>query len=440
MNTATRVRLARKRADRLNLKLIKNGHHFRLRDADEITLAVGHLGVVEAFLAAAKSQNKPPGPPPSLHAPPSWRRDIDDYLLNLNAAGQRPATIRLRKTVLCAAAHGLGRPPADVTAEHLLDWLGKQQHLSPEGRKTYRSTLRGFFVWAYEMDRVRDYVADSLPKVRCPKQPPRPAGDDVWQAALAKADRRIELMIRLAGEAGLRRAEAAQAHTGDLMDGGLLLVHGKGGKRRIVPISDYLAALIRDTPHGYLFPNGTGGHLTAEHVGKLVSRALPGDATMHTLRHRYATRAYRGSHNLRAVQQLLGHASIVTTERYTALCDDEVRAAAAAAWWVALAFAAADRRHPRQAARIRPAAARGCTAARMGAHPGARVPHDRRRGRPGQSRTLRKHASQGFHPLGAARRWSPDRRAGTAESQTAATRRRRPWPPGSIFWLRLHGA
>ncbi|AIH52453.1 integrase, partial [Mycobacterium tuberculosis] len=202
MNTATRVRLARKRADRLNLKLIKNGHHFRLRDADEITLAVGHLGVVEAFLAAAKSQNKPPGPPPSLHAPPSWRRDIDDYLLNLNAAGQRPATIRLRKTVLCAAAHGLGRPPADVTAEHLLDWLGKQQHLSPEGRKTYRSTLRGFFVWAYEMDRVRDYVADSLPKVRCPKQPPRPAGDDVWQAALAKADRRIELMIRLAGEAG----------------------------------------------------------------------------------------------------------------------------------------------------------------------------------------------------------------------------------------------
>ncbi len=117
MNTATRVRLARKRADRLNLKLIKNGHHFRLRDADEITLAVGHLGVVEAFLAAAKSQNKPPGPPPSLHAPPSWRRDIDDYLLNLNAAGQRPATIRLRKTVLCAAAHGLGRPPADVTAE-----------------------------------------------------------------------------------------------------------------------------------------------------------------------------------------------------------------------------------------------------------------------------------------------------------------------------------
>jgi len=53
---------------------------------------------------------------------------------------------------------------------------------------------------------------------------------------------------------------------------------------------------------------------------------------MHTLRHRFATRAYRGSRNLRSVQTLLGHASIATMERYTAVDDDEVRAAAACAW------------------------------------------------------------------------------------------------------------
>ena len=83
---------------------------------------------------------------------------------------------------------------------------------------------------------------------------------------------------------------------------------------------------------GWLFPNGFGGHLTADHVGKLVARALPGNASMHMLRHRFATRAYHGSHNLRAVQTLLGHESILTTERYTAVDDNEIRAAAACAW------------------------------------------------------------------------------------------------------------
>lgn len=53
---------------------------------------------------------------------------------------------------------------------------------------------------------------------------------------------------------------------------------------------------------------------------------------MHTLRHRFASRAYRGTRNLRAVQTLLGHASIATTERYTQVNDDEIRAAAACAW------------------------------------------------------------------------------------------------------------
>jgi site-specific recombinase XerD len=52
------------------------------------------------------------------------------------------------------------------------------------------------------------------------------------------------------------------------------VVHGKGGKQRVIPISDYLAQLIRDgAPKSWLFPNGSGGHLTSQHVGKLVAQA-----------------------------------------------------------------------------------------------------------------------------------------------------------------------
>ncbi|MGV7526662.1 tyrosine-type recombinase/integrase [Mycobacterium kansasii] len=331
MNTVNRVRITRARAKRLGLTFTQRGTVYTLRDADDITLAVGPLATVDAYLIG-RMQPKRPGPRPTTHAPEAWRRDVDDYLICLAAGGQRKSTIRLRRANLCVAARGLGCPPGEVTAEQLVNWLGKQQHLSQEARKSYRTTLRGFFVWLYEMGRVPVYIGDALPVVRVPKAPPRPASDEAWQAALANADRRTELMLRLAGEAGLRRAEIAQVHTADLMDGGALLVHGKGGKNRVVPISTYLVALIRQAPAGWLFPNTPDRHLTPEHVGKIISRALPDNWTAHTLRHRMASRAFHGSRNIRAVQALLGHESILTTERYVAICDDEIRAAAACAW------------------------------------------------------------------------------------------------------------
>jgi integrase len=331
MNTANRARIARKRAHKLGLQLIQRGTVFTLRD-DNITLAVGMLGVVDAYLITRLQRGRP-GPKPSIRAPLAWRRDVDDYLLTLAAAGQREATVRLRHAILCMAARGLDCLPTEVTAEKLVDWLGRQQHLSPETRKSYRSTLHGFFTWMYKAGRTPVYLGDALPRVRVPKAAPRPVGDDAWEAALAGADRRTELMLRLAAEVGLRRAEITQVHSSHLdADSRQLLVQGKGGKQRIVPVSDHLVYLIRENGGGWLFGNGVGGHITANHVGKLIARALPGDWTAHTLRHRFATRAYRGSHNLRAVQKLLGHETVLSTERYTAVYDDEIRAAAACAW------------------------------------------------------------------------------------------------------------
>ncbi|WP_336622215.1 tyrosine-type recombinase/integrase [Mycobacterium marseillense] len=141
------------------------------------------------------------------------------------------------------------------------------------------------------------------------------------------------MMLRLAAEAGLRRAEIARVHRRDLTRGpagAALLVHGKGGKLRVVPLGDDLAAAIVGAS-GYLFPGDEDGHLSPRWVGKLMAGALPDHWTAHTLRHRFATRAYRGSRNLRAVQTLLGHSSVATTERYTAVDDEEIRAAMMAA-------------------------------------------------------------------------------------------------------------
>lgn len=258
------------------------------------------------------------------------------------AAGQSAATIDTRRKALERLGRELKSPPAEVTAAQLLDWFGRQQW-KPETRRSYRSTVREFFRWAYRFGRVSTFIADDLPAVRIPPAAARPVPDDIWREAVAAADPRVGLMMRLAAEAGLRRAEVAQVHTRDVVDscgGAQLVVRGKGGKTRIVPIGDSLAAAVRAGaaghtpamhPAGWLFPTGVGGHIQPHQVGKLVAAALPEGWSMHKLRHRFATRAYRGSRNLRAVQTLLGHTSIATTERYTAVDDDEIRAAAMAA-------------------------------------------------------------------------------------------------------------
>jgi len=283
-------------------------------------------------------------PTPSPVQTFTGRRLGDDYLCSLAAAGQRQATLHLRHDHLNRIARGIGCPPDAVTAECLVDWFGHQTHWKLETRRGYRNAARGFFRWAYKTGRLCVDLSDALPSVRQMTPPARPTPDDVWREAFARADTRTRLMLRLAAEVGLRRGEVARVQTTDVLDGidgGRLVVNGKGGKIRILPISDELAAAIRQgaqghTPgapaQGWLFPRRLDGvHISEQYVGLLVAASLSGEWTMHSLRHRMASRAYRGTRNLRAVQVLLGHSSIATTERYLAVDDSEIRAAMVAA-------------------------------------------------------------------------------------------------------------
>ncbi|CAN5524132.1 tyrosine-type recombinase/integrase [soil metagenome] len=278
------------------------------------------------------------GIPPGS-GPTTWAALIDEYLVWLGGVGRSPKTVQLRGNHLRYIARGIGGHPNAVTEDDIVSWFGCYPDRKLETRRSYRTTICGFFAWAYKMGRITVNPAAELERIQAATAMPRPAPDRAWHEALAAADLRVTLMLRLAAEAGLRRAEVAKVNTRDLIEGAggySLLVHGKGAKKRVVPISEGLADLIGrgaagHTPGmpctGWLFPDGFGEHLSPEWVGTLVSRVLPDDLTMHTLRHRFATRAYRGSRNIRAVQTLLGHSSVATTERYTAVDDDEVRAA-----------------------------------------------------------------------------------------------------------------
>lgn len=261
-----------------------------------------------------------------------WGTLIGLYSTYLVAIGRPETTIGLRCWQLNHLARMVRKAPARVSADDLLRVFAAHSAWKPETRKSYRAAMRGFFNWAMHNGHLADDPARDLPKFSVPRAAARPCPEDIYRAALARADDRLRLMLRLGAEAGLRRGEIAQVHVNDLVQsesGPSLLVHGKGGKLRLVPITESMRDAIT-AQGGWAFPSQRGDHLTARTIGAMCSEALQ-PATVHQLRHRFATRAYRGSHNIRAVQELLGHSSIATTQRYVDCSEDERREAMLAA-------------------------------------------------------------------------------------------------------------
>jgi site-specific recombinase XerD len=272
----------------------------------------------------------------SYTLPGGWDTAIDAWLTWLVAAGTSAATRRTRRSHVRAVARELGiAEPGDVTADDLLAILGRPQ-MSVEHRRGVRASLASFYRFVTVTGIVMIDPTVKLPPVRAATGAPKPATDAIWRELLAVADPRTVLMARLACEAGLRRAEVAGVHTDDLVngsDGAALIVHGKGSKQRVVPITMSLAnAIVVGCPRGgFLFPGKIDGHMSPDRVGHLVSKVMPPGWSMHKLRHRFATRGYAGTHNLRAVQEALGHTSVATTQRYTAVSSAEIRLVSEAA-------------------------------------------------------------------------------------------------------------
>ncbi len=221
-------------------------------------------------------------------------------------------------------------------------WLAERaaDGVKAASRARQLSALRSFFAWTAKTGRA---TCESIQLIRSPKVPravPKPLsapdaetvveafGDFARQDWVAKRD--VALATLLYG-CGLRIAEALELDVADAPNGDQLTVTGKGDKQRMVPvlpavrtaIAAYLAACPHAaTPDRPLFVGVRGGRLDSGQARKTmrdVRRALglPESATPHALRHSFATHLLAAGGDLRAIQELLGHSSLSTTQRYT---------------------------------------------------------------------------------------------------------------------------
>jgi integrase/recombinase XerC len=202
------------------------------------------------------------------------------------------------------------------------------------------SALKGFLAFAREQDGDPDPTLPRLRGPRIKKGLPRPVtpddaanlADTVEEAAaegwIGARDRAVLLLMY---GAGLRVAEALSLKGSDFPLGETLVVTGKGNKQRVVPILPIVRAAVADyaarcpwplAKGEPIFRGAKGGPLGQGMVQKAVARArlalgLPASATPHALRHSFATHLLGAGADLRSVQELLGHASLGSTQIYT---------------------------------------------------------------------------------------------------------------------------
>ena len=233
---------------------------------------------------------------------------------------------------------------AQASQAELRAWLaqGAAAGLGNATRARGLAALRGLYRFLARRHGVLNPAASLMGTPRARKAAPRALSPDHARIAATAADdsaadpvlgaRDVALFTLLYGT-GLRIAEALALDVRDApAPGGALQVRGKGGKERVVPVLPLVAEAIRHwlalrgpaRPDAPLFIGAKGERLNpgvAQRALRVHRRlaGLPESATPHALRHSFATHLLAGGADLRSIQDLLGHASLSTTQRYTTL-------------------------------------------------------------------------------------------------------------------------
>ena len=272
---------------------------------------------------------------------------------NASPETQRSYISDLRQLHAFLLANRFAKPPVDpalVSPEAIrayLQWLDRQgEKRTSLARKL--ASVRSFFRYL-----VREGLMMHNPgeEIRAPKQPkplPRVLTKDEAKSLMTIPDQRSSAwqrdraLLETLYSTGARVSELVGLNVGDLdWANGLIRLRGKGRKERIVPIGDMAIDAIqryrRNLPNAVarvgsdaLFCNRRGGRLTARSVARIVARyssdLVAGPVSPHTLRHSFATHLLDEGADLRSIQEMLGHASLNTTQKYTHVAMDQLQA------------------------------------------------------------------------------------------------------------------
>ncbi|MGH7870086.1 MAG: tyrosine-type recombinase/integrase, partial [Candidatus Dormibacteraceae bacterium] len=225
-----------------------------------------------------------------------------------------------------------------------------ERGLDPASQARALSTARAFFRWMFETGRVASNPASGLRNPKQAKKLPAFLTEGESQALLELPDAvdfptaRLQCLLELLYASGLRVSELTGLDLQDVLRSERTLrVLGKGRKERLVPFHakaeealsvymDHRGAFLAAKglpPSAAIFLNQRGGRLTPTSVRTMLRQALESAAVRarvspHALRHSFATHLLNAGMDLRAIQELLGHASLSTTQRYTHLSLEEL--------------------------------------------------------------------------------------------------------------------
>ncbi len=262
-----------------------------------------------------------------------------EYYLKIECA-MSPNTVASYISDLTAFFSAVGKDPKDVVPEDIISYFAETTALSKRSQARVLSSLHSFYKWMIMEGEMTDNPSDAIEAPKLGKYLPAVLSVEEVDRLIAAVDldsafgKRDRAMLETLYGLGLRVSELVSLRISSIWtEQGFVSVIGKGDKQRLVPLGGMARDAIRDylevrgpaadrESSDILFLNRLGRALTRVAVFKMikayaVKAGISKEISPHTLRHSFATHLIENGADLRAVQEMLGHESILTTEIYT---------------------------------------------------------------------------------------------------------------------------